>query len=92
MFVNINLKGYLASSLLYIFIVYTWLVFTYSYSSLVSVAVLAEEKHKSLKLLEDTLKDEGQLHGWTGAVKVIKLNDTNPITALDKGRYTPSQA
>lgn len=46
--------------------------------------MLAEEKHKSLKLLEDTLKDEGQLHGWTGAVKVIKLNDTNPITALDK--------
>ncbi|XP_061180495.1 ionotropic receptor 25a-like [Saccostrea echinata] len=48
------------------------------------VAVLAKEKHKNLKLLEDTLKDESQLHGWNGGVKVIKLNSTNPITALEK--------
>jgi hypothetical protein len=35
--------------------------------------------------LEDTLKDEAQLQGWTGGVKVIKLDEVNPITALEKG-------
>ncbi|XP_048747821.2 ionotropic receptor 25a-like isoform X2 [Ostrea edulis] len=48
------------------------------------VAVLAKEKHKTLKLLEDTLNENAQLQGWTGGVKVIKLNEVNPITALEK--------